>query len=126
MVVLLPLRAAACEELAEAAVLDRVRVRVGAVLDGREEALAEAAVVGEVVVGPEGLVLAEPVDDVHLLGHAPLDARDLLGVEAELEDVRGPSVARELRVERLVAAVGPALDEVGEPAPAVVAKNVAW
>ena len=50
----------------------------------------------------------------------PLDARDLLGVEAELEDVRRPSVPRELRVERLVGAVGLAHDEVGEPAPVAV------
>ena len=115
MVVFLPLPLAATEELAEAAVLYRVRVRVCAVLDRGKEALTEAAVVGEVVVGPEGLLLAEPVYHVHLLGHAALDASDLLGVEAELKDVRGPSVACELRVDRLIAAVGPAHDEVGSP-----------
>ena len=120
MVVVLPLLLAATEELAEAAVLDRVGVRVGAVLDRGKEALAEAPVVGEVVVGPKGLLLAEPVYHVHLLGHAALNACDLLGVEAELKDVRGPSVACELRVERLVAAVRLAHDEVGEPAPGTV------
>ena len=57
---------------------------------------------------------------MHLLGHAALDASDLLGVEAELEDVRRPRVARELRVERLVGAVRLAHDEVGEPAPGAV------
>ena len=40
------------------------------------------------------------------LGPAALDAGELLGVEAELEDVLGPRVARELRVDDLVGAVG--------------------
>ena len=120
VVVLLPPLLAESEEVAEAAVLDRVRVGGRAVLDGGEEAAAEAPVEGEVVVGPEALELAGAGDDVHPLRPAALDASDLLGVEAELEDVRGPRVARELRVERLVAAVRLAHDEVGEPAPGAV------
>ena len=120
VVVLLPLRLAEVEEVAEAAVLDRVRVGVAAVLDRVEEAPLEAPVVGGVVAGSEGLALAEAVDDVHELGRAALDARELLGVEGELEDVRGPRAARELRVDDLVGAVRVALDEVGDPTPAVV------
>ena len=94
-----------------------------AALDRVEEPPLQPPVVGDVVVGPEGLALAEPVDDVHRLRLAPLDPRDLLGVEAELEHVRRPRAARELRVDDLVAAVRLALEEVGEPAPAVVARS---
>jgi hypothetical protein len=43
---------------------------------------------------------------VHVFGLAALDARELLGVEAELEDVLGPRAAGELRVDDLVGAVG--------------------
>ena len=57
---------------------------------------------------------------MHPLGHRALDPRDLLGVEAELQDVGGLRVARELRVDDLVAAVRLPLDEVGEPAPVAV------
>ena len=60
---------------------------------------------------------------MHRLGQAPLDTSDLFGVEAELKNVRGLSVARELGVERLVAADRPANDEVGQPAPAVVGER---
>jgi len=57
---------------------------------------------------------------VHALGRAALDAGELLGVVGELEDVLGPRAAGELRVDDLVGAVGKALEEVGDPAPAVV------
>ena len=120
VVVLVPPLLAEREEVAQPAVLDRVRVGLLAVLDSVEEAAAEAPVEGEVVVGQEALELAGAGDDVHVLGHAALDTSDLLGVEAELEDVRGPRVARELRVERLVGAVRLAHDEVGEPTPGAV------
>ena len=50
---------------------------------------------------------------------APRDPLDLLGVEAELEDVGRLRVPGELRVHGLVGAVGPPLDEVGDAAPAV-------
>ena len=53
VVVPLPLLLAEREEVAEPAVLDRVRVGRRAVLDGVEEARAEPPVEGEVVVGPE-------------------------------------------------------------------------
>ena len=61
------------------------------------------------------------------LGLAALEARDLLGVEAELEQEVGLDAARELRVGDLVApgaevgrAVVYAQEEVGVAAPAVV------
>ena len=120
VVVALPLLLAEREEVAEPAVLDRVRVGRRAALDRVEEARAEPPVEGEVVVRVEGLGLAGAGDDVHRARHRALDASDLLGVEAELEDVSRPSVPRELRVERLVAAVRLAHDEVGEPAPVAV------
>ena len=59
----------------------------------------------------------------------PLDSRDLLAVEAELEDVGGLGVAGELGVERLVAPCaerGGRLDahqEVGLPAPPVARED---
>ena len=51
VVIFLPLLLASAKELAEAAVLYRVGVRVGTVLDRGEEALAEPAVVREVPSG---------------------------------------------------------------------------
>jgi hypothetical protein len=120
VVVLFPARLAELEEVAEAAVLDRVGICGRLVLDRTDEALPEATVVGAVVLGTEGLALAEAGDDVHEFGVAPLNARELLTVEAELEHVLGPRVAGELRVDDLVGAVGEELEEVGDPAPAVV------
>jgi hypothetical protein len=58
--------------------------------------------------------------DVEALGQPPLDPPELLGVEAELEHVRGLGRARELRVHGLVRAVRLPLEEVREPAPAAV------
>ena len=60
---------------------------------------------------------------MHRLGHAPLDPRELLGVEAELEHVLRLGAAGELGVDDLVGAVGEALDEVGEPAPGAVGER---
>src|SRR3954471_20782408 len=117
MVVGLPLRLAALQEVAEAAVLDRERVGVEPARDRGEEAALQPTVVGLVVAGPEGLALAEAVDDVHELRAPALDARELLGVEAELKHVRRPRAPCELRVDDLVGTVGEALDEVRESAP---------
>ena len=120
VVVVAPLLLAALEEDAERAVVDRVRVGRVAVLDRGEEPLLEPVVVGEEVVGPECLPLAEPVDDMHCVWAVALDACELLGVEAELEHVRRLRPSRELRVDDLVRPVRLALEEVGEPAPAPV------
>ena len=112
------------EEVAEPAEVDRVRVGRPPPLDRVEERCAEPAVVGHEVVGPEGLPLARAGDDVHALPAPPLDARDLLGVEAELEHVLRLGEAGELRVDDLIAgAVREAFDEVGEPAPGAVGKD---
>ena len=76
VVVALPLLLAAREELAERAVVDRVRVGRLPVLDHVEEPLPQPAVVREEVVRPEALPLAEPVDDVHRApASAPESAR---------------------------------------------------
>src|SRR5262249_8827511 len=63
------------------------------------------------------LSLAGPGDDVHRARHRTLNASDLLGVEAELNDVSRPSVSSELGVERLIGAIRQANDEVREPTP---------
>ena len=55
-----------------------------------------------------------------VLGQPPLDPLELLGVEAELDDVERLRGAGELRVNGLVRAVGQPLEEVGEPAPGAV------
>ena len=57
---------------------------------------------------------------MEVLRQPPLDPPELLGVEAELEHVRGLGRARELRVHGLVRAVRLALEEVREPAPGAV------
>ena len=120
VVVPLPLLLAEREELAERAVVDRVRVGRLPVLDRVEEPRPQPAVVGEEVVRPEALALAEPVDDVHRVRPAPLNPRELLGVEAELEHVSRLGPARELGVDDLVPAVRLPLEKVREPAPAPV------
>ena len=120
VVVLAPARLAPLLELAPVAERDRQRVDVDPRLDLANEPLAHAVVVGEEVGDAQALPLVRTEHDVHPLGHRPLDPRDLLGVEAELQHVGGLRVTRELRVDDLVAPVGLPLDEVGEPAPAAV------
>ena len=115
-----PARLAALLELAAVAERDRQRVDVDPRLDRADEPLAHAVVVGEEVGDAQALALVRAEHDVHPLGHRALDPRDLLGVEAELQHVGGLRVARELRVDDLVAPVRLPLDEVGEPAPAAV------
>ena len=60
---------------------------------------------------------------MNVLRLAPLDERELLVVEEELEDVGGLRGARELRVERLVGAVRLLHQEVGDAAPAVARED---
>jgi hypothetical protein len=55
---------------------------------------------------------------VHELGREPLDTSNLLGVEAELKDVIRLRVPSKLRVDDLVAAIGPTLEKVSAPCPA--------
>src|SRR4029453_4888701 len=106
VVVPLPLRLAAFEEVTDRAVRDRQRVSRGRVGDELEEALPDAPVVGHEVAGPVGVAEPGSEQDVHERRLAPGDAGELLGVEAELEDVSRLGSARELRVRRLVGAVG--------------------
>ena len=120
VVALVPPGLAEREEVADPAVVDGPGLGRPRVADGVEEALANAPVVGEEVEHAVALGLAGAERDVHPLGQPPLDAPDLLGVEAELEHVRRLPVPRELGVVGLVGAVGPADDEVGEPAPLAV------
>ena len=82
-----------------------------------EEPLADAPVVRLELDHPERLALAEPVLDVNVLDGPAGDARDLLGVEQQLQHVGRLGAARELRVDGLVAAVGLLLEEVAEAAP---------
>jgi hypothetical protein len=120
VVVPLPLPLTALEELAERAVVDRVRVGRPGVLDCVEEPLLEPTVVGEEVLRAEGLALAEPVNNVHLLRPSALDPRELLGVEGELKQVSRLGPAGELGVDDLVRAVGLSLEKVRESAPLLV------
>src|SRR5438093_1558020 len=103
VVVVLPALLAELEEVAEAAVGDRIRVRVGAARDCLRETAAGAAEEGAEVGGPVRLHIAGAEDDVHPLGQSPLDPLELVRVEGELEDVRGLRArAGELRVPGLV------------------------
>ena len=120
VVVLDPPLAAAEAEVADPAVGDGPAVRLGLVLDGGEEAFADATVVGVELGDAERLTLAEAVLDVHTLDEPVLDPRDLLGVEEELQHVRRLGGAGELRVDGLVAAARLPLEEVGKPEPGSV------
>src|SRR5262249_60886506 len=70
------------------------------------------------LLGPESHALAGAEHDVHEPRRAPLDAGDLLRVEAELEDVVRLRVPGKLRVDDLVPAVGLELEKVRAPGPA--------
>ena len=105
------------------AVVDGVRLGRRRVGDEALEPRADAPVVGGELAGLEGRLLAVAEQDVDVLGLAPLDARELLVVEEELEDVGGLRGARELGVERLVGAVRLLHQEVGDAAPAVVGED---
>ena len=120
VVVLDPLPVAACAEVADPAVVARPRVRLRLGVERSQEPVAHAPVVRLELGEPERLALAAPVLDVDVLDGPALDAGELLGVEAELKDVRRLRRAGELRVDRLVAAFRKALEEVREPAPAPI------
>ena len=60
---------------------------------------------------------------MHRRRRPPGDQTELLGVEAELDQMRRPRAPRELRVHRLVAPVRLALEKVGEPPPALVEEH---
>ena len=110
-----PRRAA---EVADCAVLRPARARSAAVCDEGFEPAPNAPVVSAELLGPEGRALARAEHDVHELRRASLDAGDLLGVEAELEDVVRLRVPSELRVDDLVRAVRLELEKVGASTPA--------
>ena len=106
-------------EVADAAVVDRIRLGLRRVGDEALEPRAHVPVVGGEVAGVEAGLLPRAEQDVDLLRLAPLDPRELLVVEEELEDVGGLRAAGELRVERLVGAVRLAEEEVCDAAPPV-------
>ena len=124
-----PVRVAERLEVADAALRAGERLGPGRRADELLEPLADAPVVRAELARRERLLrlVAEQHVDVRRL--EPLDPRDLLAVEAELEDVGGLRVAGELGVERLVAPRaerGGRLDahqEVGLPAPAVARED---
>ena len=106
-------------EVTEPAEGDRVRLGLAVLRRERDEAAPEPPVVGAEVLGPKLLALSRAQLDVHVRRSTALDPGELLGVEAELEHVSRLRMPRELRVDGLVRPVGLALEEVGDPAPAV-------
>ena len=116
-------------EVADAALRAGERLGLGRRADELLEPLADAAVVRAELARRERLLRLVPEQHVDVRRLEPLDPRDLLAVEAELEDVGGLRVAGELGVERLVAPRaerGGRLDahqEVGLPAPAVARED---
>ena len=122
-----PVRLAERAEVADRAVRDGPRLGVRRVRDELLEPAANAAVVSAELLRPERHALAGPEHDVHELRRVPLDASDLLGVEAELKDVSRLRVPRELRVDDLVAAVGLEFEEVGASASSPPGRrNTGW
>ena len=107
-------------EVADPAVVAGPRIRVVPTIERGEEPLAYATVVRLELGDAKRLALAAAVLDVDALDGRALDPRDLLGVEAELQDVRRLRRPRELRVDRLVPPVGLPFEEVRESSPAPV------
>ena len=124
-----PVRVAERLEVADAALRAGERLGLGRCADELLEPLADAPVVRAELARRERLLRLVPEQHVDVRRLEPLDPRDLLAVEAELEDVGGLRVAGELGVERLVAPRaerGGRLDahqEVGLPAPAVARED---
>ena len=112
-------------EVADGAVVARVRLGRRPVRDRLEKPIADTPVVRGQVGKPERLALVRPEHDVRRLRLEPLDPRDHLRVEAELERMLGLRPPCELRIEYLVGEVAErgrsvdALEEVGEAAPSV-------
>src|SRR5438128_8482529 len=104
MVVPLPLRLAERQEVAEWTVRDGKRVGVEPLLHEGEKPSANAAEVSGELGRPVGVANPGPEHDVHPRRLEPLNAHDLLGVEAELEDVVRLRVPSQLRVGDLVTA----------------------
>ena len=107
-------------EVADRAVVARPAVCLGPSVECGEKPLAHATVVRAELDDAEALALTAPVLDVEALDRNALDPFDLLGVEAELEDMRRLRGARQLRIDRLVPAARLQLEEIGEPAPPAV------
>ena len=131
VVLLASLVAAEVPKVADPAVVDRPRPRLGSgfsqtpvlgvrLLIAARNRSATPSEERDELAGPQRLPLPGPELDVHELGQPPLDPLELLGVEAELEDVERLRRARELRVHGLVRPVGLPLEEVREPAPGPV------
>ena len=123
MILLGALVAAEVAEVADRAVVDRPRPRVALALlarDRGQQPLPAPAEEGDELGSPQRRALARAELDVDVLGQPSLDPPELLGVEAELDRVERLRRARELRVDRLVGAVGQPHEEVGEPAPGSV------
>ena len=99
---LFPVRLADRLEVADVAMRARPRLGRRRVRDELLEPPADAAEVRAELVGLERRDLPGAQHDMHERRAQPLDARDLLGVEAELEDVVRLRRARELRVVDLV------------------------
>ena len=118
-----PVRVADRLELADRAVRDGIRLRRRRVGDELLEPGADAPVVRGELLRAERRLLAGAEEDVDPLRLVPLDPRELLVVEEELEDVRGLGRAGELRVERLVGAVRLPQQEVGDAAPALARED---
>ena len=110
VVVVSELLLAQVAEVAEPAVVARPGVCLGrgsAEPDpaSEQEPLPRAPEVGHVVGGAEGLRSPRAELDVEVLRKPPLNPPELLGVEAELEHVRGLGGAGELGVDHLVRAL---------------------
>ena len=122
VVLLASLVAAEVPKVADPAVVDRPRPRL-VVQPGRrspQKPLPRPSKERDELLSPQRLPLPVPSSTCTILGQPPLDPLELLGVEAELEDVERLRRARELRVHGLVRPVGCRFEEVREPAPGAV------
>ena len=103
VVLALPALVAHRAELAQRAVVDAVGLGLLGAREGGEEPGADTPVVGGEVGRAQRAPLADTQQHVHRGRHVPLDGRDRLGVEAELQHVGRLLGAGQLGVQRLVA-----------------------